>query len=55
MKGNGIHPVVAAVLTLIVAVLAVVLFVTGHPVWGVIVALIAVDFLADVIVAFKTA
>ena len=54
-NANGIHPVIAIVLTIAVAALAVLLFTKGHPVWGVIFSLIGVDFLADVPLSFKRA
>ena len=52
-NANGISPVLAIILTLVVAALAAWLFIGGHVVWGVIVALICVDFFADVILSFK--
>ena len=55
MSANGISPVIAVVLTVIVAALTVLLFGTGHPVWGVIVGLICIDFLADAILSFRKA
>ena len=50
---NGISPVLAILVTLVVAALTVVLFATRHPAWGVILALICVDFFADVVLAFQ--
>ena len=55
MNANGISPVIAVILTVLVAALTVVLFATGHPVWGVIVGLICIDFFADMILSFKSA
>ena len=55
MNANGISPVVAIILTVLVAALTVWLFASGHPVWGVIFALICLDFLADVVLSFKKA
>ena len=52
---NGVNPILAVVLTVIVAALTVVLFAKGHPFWGVVFALITADFLADVVLAFKKA
>ena len=52
---NGINPIVAILLTVLVAALTVVFFVTGHPFWGVVFALITVDFFADVLLSFKKA
>ena len=50
---NGISPVFAIILTLIVACITVLLFVNHHIVWGVIFAIICVDFFADVVLSFK--
>ena len=52
---NGINPIVAILLTVLVAALTVVFFVTGHPFWGVVFALITVDFFADVLLSLKKA
>ena len=52
---NGINPIVALVLTLLVAALTVVFFVTHHVFWGVVFALITLDFAADLILSFKKA
>ncbi len=52
---NGLNPIVAILLTLLVAVLCVVFFVTHHIFWGVVFALITLDFAADVILSFKKA
>ena len=54
-NANGLNPVLAVVLTAIVAALTVVLYAKGHPVWGTIFALITVDFLADAVLSFKKA
>lgn len=50
---NGLNPIVALILTILVAVLCVVFFVGGHGFWGVVFALITVDFLMDAVLAFK--
>ena len=57
MKGsaNGISPVVAIIVTLIVAALCVWMFTTGHIVWGIIFGLITIDFFADVVLSFQKA
>ena len=52
---NGINPIVAILLMVLVAVLCVVFFVTHHVFWGVVFALITLDFFADVVLAFKKA
>ena len=52
---NGINPVLAIVLTLIVGCITVLLFVNHHIVWGIIFALITIDFFADVVLSFKKA
>ncbi len=52
---NGLNPIAAILLTVLVAVLCVVFFVTHHIFWGVVFALITLDFAADVILSFKKA
>ncbi len=52
---NGLNPIVAILLTVLVAALTVVFFITGHIFWGVVFALITLDFFADVILSFKKA
>ena len=50
---NGINPIAAILLTVLVAVLCVVFFVTGHIFWGVVFALITLDFAADADLTYK--
>ena len=50
---NRIHPIVAILLTLVMVGLAVLFFVTKKIFWGVVFALIAVDFAADAVLSFK--
>lgn len=50
---NGISPILALVLTILVAVLTVVFFKNQHPFWGVVFAVICVDFCADLVLALK--
>ncbi|MBR1841951.1 MAG: hypothetical protein IJ788_01600 [Oscillospiraceae bacterium] len=50
-NANGINPIIAILLTLCVCVLCVVFFITRHPVWGTIFALITLDFAADVVLS----
>ena len=50
---NGINPIFAIILTLVVAVIAVALFVSHHFIWGVIFAIICIDFFADVVLSFQ--
>ena len=50
---NGLNPIVAILLTVLVAALTVVFFVTGHIFWGVVFALITLDFAADAVLPFK--
>ena len=50
---NGINPIIALILTCLVGYLTFVLFSGGHVVWGIIFAIIFVDFLADVFLSFK--
>ena len=52
---NGLNPIVAILLTVLVAALTVIFFVTGHIFWGAVFALITLDFFADVILSFKKA
>ena len=55
MNANGINPVLAIVLTLIVGAIAALLFVNHNIVWGIIFAIITLDFFADVVLSFKKA
>ena len=50
---NGISPILAIILTVLVAVLTVVFFAGGHGFWGVVFLLITVDFAADALLAIK--
>lgn len=52
-NANGISPVICIILTLLVAALTVWFFTSHHIFWGVVFALITVDFFADVILSFK--
>lgn len=52
-NANGINPIFAIILTVLVFVLTVVFFTGGHPFWGVLFALITFDFAADAVLAFK--
>ena len=52
---NGINPIVVILLTVLVAALCVVFFVTHHVFWGVVFALITLDFAADAVLSFKKA
>ena len=52
-NANGISPVLAIILTVIVAFFTFWLFNTGHVFWGVVFAIICVDFLADVVLSFR--
>ncbi len=52
-NGNGISPVVAFILTVLVAILTVVFLSGGHIFWGVVFALITLDFAADLILSLK--
>lgn len=53
-NANGISPVLAVVLTLLAGALALWLYKTGHVFWGVVFTLIFADFLADMILSFKS-
>ena len=50
---NGIPPIVAVLLTALVGAGAVLCFTGGHVFWGIVLALITVDFLADAILSFR--
>ena len=52
---NGINPLVAILLTLAVFALAIVFFATKHIFWGVVFALITLDFLADTVLSLQKA
>ena len=52
---NGISPVVALILTALAAVLCVVFFAGGHGFWGVVFALITLDFAADLLLSLQKA
>ena len=52
-KTNVVNPIVAILLTVLVAALTVVFFVSGHIFWGIVFALITLDFCADAILSFK--
>ncbi len=52
---NGIHPAISIPLTLIVAALCALFFVRGHIFWGIVFALITVDFGADAVLSLKRA
>ena len=52
-NANGINLIIAIILTVLVCVLTVVFFTGGHTFWGVVFALITVDFAADAVLAFK--
>ena len=52
-NANGISPIIAAVLTLLVAVLTIVTFKGGHIFWGIVFAAICVDFFADLMLSMK--
>lgn len=54
-NANGISPVVAILVTLIVAALTIWFFAKSHIFWGIVFAIVCVDFLADVILSFKKA
>ena len=44
---NGISPILALILTLIVGYLTVRVFLGGHVFWGIVLGIICVDFCAD--------
>lgn len=50
---NGISPLVAVIVTLLAAFFCVKLFVGAHVFWGIVFALITVDFAADLLLSLK--
>ena len=52
-NANGINPIVAILLTVLVCVLTVVFFTHGHVFWGIVFAIITLDFGADAVLALK--
>jgi len=52
-NANGINPIVAILLTILVCVLTVVFFTGGHVFWGIVFAIITVDFAADAVLSLK--
>jgi len=52
-NANGINPIVALILTALVCVLTVIFFTRGHVFWGIVFAIITIDFCADLVLSFK--
>ena len=52
---NGINPILAIVLTLVMAALSIWMFATTHIFWGIVFCLITIDFAADAVLSFKKA
>ena len=52
-NANGISPVVALVLTLLMAFFAIMLLKSGHVFWGIVFVIICVDFFADLLLSLK--
>ena len=50
---NGINPAVAAILTLIMAFLTILMFARGRLFWGIVFCLICIDFGADFLLSLK--
>ena len=50
---NGVSPILALILTLIVGYLTVRVFLGGHVFWGIVLGIICVDFCADLILSLK--
>ena len=50
---NGLSPLVALIVTLLACVCCVWLFVGRHIFWGIVLALITVDFAADLVLSLK--
>ncbi len=54
MKGNGVSPVLAIIVSLVFILCTVLLFRAGHAIWGVIFLIISIDCLLDVPLALKS-
>ena len=52
---NGIHPLIAILLTLAMAALSVWMFTMTQIFWGIVFCLIAIDFAADMVLSFQKA
>ena len=52
-NSNGISPILALVLTILVAFLTIRFFAKEHVFWGIVFAVICVDFCADLVLALK--
>ncbi|MBQ8076263.1 MAG: hypothetical protein IJ237_09820 [Oscillospiraceae bacterium] len=52
-NANGISPILALVLTVLVAFFTVRLFTGGHIFWGIVFAVICVDFCADLVLSLR--
>lgn len=52
-NANGISPVIALILTMLVAFLTIRLFIGGHVFWGIVFAVICIDFFADLVLSLK--
>lgn len=50
---NGINPIVAIILTLVMAFLTILMFVRGRVFWGIVFCLICIDFGADCLLSLK--
>ena len=52
-NANGISPILALVLTVLVAFFTVRLFLGGHVFWGIVLAVICIDFCADLVLSLR--
>lgn len=52
---NGINPVIAVILTLVMAFLTILMFAKGRIFWGIVFCLICIDFGADLVLSLKKA
>ena len=52
---NGINPVLAVILTLVMAFLTILMFTRGRIFWGIVFCLISIDFAADLVLSLKKA
>ena len=52
---NGIHPLIAILLTLAMAALSIWMFAITQIFWGIVFCLITIDFAADAVLSFQKA
>ena len=52
-NANGISPILALILTVLIAVVTVLIWKGGHVFWGIVFTLICIDFCADLVLSLK--